>query len=136
MPTFGHNVYLTDHALNKETDLQKNPAYAFTVAKKSASDKVIELNDRFTLRTTYTGIGLDSETVGTTGLNVTSGHGYIYVQTSSPVSSLQVYSLTGALVYGSAARSDYFRIPADGQQAYIVKVKINEDYLTQKVFVK
>ncbi|MDR3142316.1 MAG: hypothetical protein LBU37_11420 [Tannerellaceae bacterium] len=137
MATFGHNVYLIDHAQNnKETDLQKNPAYVFTVTKKSATDKVIELNDRFSLRTTYTGIGLDSETIGITDLNVTSRDGYIYVQTPSPVSSLQVYSLTGALVYSSAMRSDYFRIQADGQQAYIVKVKLNEDYLTQKVFVK
>jgi hypothetical protein len=136
MATFGHNVYLKDHVLNKETNLQTNPVYTFTVAKKSASDKVIELNDRFSLRTDYTGIGLDNETIGTTGLNVSSGDGYIYVQTSSPAASLQVYSATGALVYSSAATSDYFRIQTDRQQAYIVKVKIKDDYLTQKVFVK
>jgi hypothetical protein len=136
MATFGHNVYLTDHALNKETNLQINPAYTFTVAKKSAGDKVIELNDRFSLRTDYTGIGLGNETIGTTGLNVSSGDGYIYVQTSSPAASLQVYSATGALVYSSTATSDYFRIQTDRQQAYIVKVKIKDEYLTQKVFVK
>ncbi|MDR1623358.1 MAG: hypothetical protein LBS04_00050, partial [Tannerellaceae bacterium] len=137
MATFGHNVYLIDHAQNnKETDLQKTPAYTFTVTKKSAGDKVIELNDRFSLRTSYTGIGTDSETISATGLSVTSRDGYIYVQTPSPASSLQVYSLTGALVYGSTTRSDYFRIQTDRQQAYIVKVKMNEEYLTQKVFVK
>ncbi|MDR1200912.1 MAG: VCBS repeat-containing protein [Tannerellaceae bacterium] len=137
MATFGHNVYLIDHADNdKVTDLQKNPVYKFTVAKKSASDKLIELNDRFSLRSDYTGIGLDNEAISTTGLNVTSRDGYIYVQTQSPASSLQVYSLTGALVYSSTMRSDYFRISTDGQQAYIVKVKIDEEYLTQKVFVK
>jgi hypothetical protein len=137
MATFGHNVYLIDHAQNdKITDLQQSPTYTFTVTKKSASDKIIELNDRFSLRSDFTGIGLGNETISSTGLNVTSRDGYIYVQTSSPVSSLQVYSLTGAQVYGSTTRTDYFRIPTDGQQAYIVKVKIGEEYLTQKVFVK
>jgi hypothetical protein len=137
MATFGHNVYLIDHAdNNKETDLQKNPAYTFTVTKKSASDKLIELNDRFSLRTDYTGIGLGNEAISTTALNVSSRDGYIYVQTASPASSLQVYSATGALVYNSAVKSDYFRIQTDRQQAYIVKVKIGDDYLTQKVFVK
>jgi hypothetical protein len=136
MATFGHNVYLIDHALNnKETDLQENPAYTFTVTKKSASDKMIELNDRFSLRTTY--IGLGNEDVGTTdNVSVSSQDGYIYVQTPSPVSSLQVYSLTGALVYSSADPLDYFRIQTDGQQAYIVKIKINDQYIMRKTFVK
>jgi hypothetical protein len=136
MPTFGHNVYLIDHAQNdKETDLQKTPSYAFTVTKK-ASDKVIELNDRFSLRTTYTGIGVGTEEIGLAGFNVSARDGYIYVQTPSPAGSLQVYNATGALVYSSVTRSDYFRIQADGSQAYIVKAKIGEEYLTQKVFVK
>jgi hypothetical protein len=136
MPTFGHNVYLIDHALNdKETDLQKTPAYTFTVTKK-AGEKAIELNDRFSLRTAWTGIGVSNEEPGLSGFNVSSRDGYIYVQTPSPAASLQVYNATGALVYGSVTRSDYFRIPADGQQAYIVKAKIGEEYLTQKVFVK
>jgi hypothetical protein len=136
MATFGHDVYLIDHALNKETDLQKDPAYTFTVTKKSAGDKVIELNDRFSLRADYTGIGLGNEAIRTAPLNVSSDEGYIYVQTASPASSLQVYSATGALVYSSTARQDYFRIRTDRQQAYIVKVKIGDEYLTQKVFVK
>ncbi|MDR1200617.1 MAG: hypothetical protein LBL58_03165 [Tannerellaceae bacterium] len=137
MATFGHNVYLIDHAENnKETDLQKNPTYTFTVAKKSASDKLIELNDRFSLRTIYTGIGLGNETTGTTDVSVTTRDGYIYVQTPQPVSSLQVYSLTGALVYSSAAKLDYFRIQTDGQQAYIIKVKMNDQYIIKKAFVK
>jgi hypothetical protein len=136
MSTFGHDVYLIDHAENnKETDLQKNPEYTFTITKKSASDKLIELNDRFSLRTTFTGIGLDNEAAAT-DVSVTTRDGYIYVQTPSPVSSLQVYNLTGALVYSSTARSDYFRIPTDGQQAYIVKVKMNDQYIIKKTFVK
>jgi hypothetical protein len=137
MATFGHDVYLIDHAQNdKVTDLQDNPTYTFVVTKNSASDKVIELNNRFSLRTTYTGVGLGNEGISTTGLNVSSRDGYIYVQTPSPASSLQVYNAAGALVYSSTARLDYFRIRTDSQQAYIVKVKIGEEYLTQKIFVK
>jgi hypothetical protein len=137
MATFGHNVYLIDHAQNnKETDLQKAPAYTFTVTKKSAGDKLIELNDRFSLRTTYTGIGLGNEASAATEVSVTAREGYLYVQTPSPVSSLQVYSLTGALVYSSTAALDYFRIPTDGQQAYIVKVKMNDQYIIRKAFVR
>jgi hypothetical protein len=137
MATFGHNVYLVDHAQNnKETDLQKNPKYTFTVTKKSAGDKLIELNDRFSLRITYTGIGLDNEATGTTDVSVSSRDGYIYVQSPSPVSSLQVYSLTGALVYSSADRLFYYRIKTDGQQAYIVKIKMNGQYIMKKTFAK
>jgi hypothetical protein len=134
MATFGHNVYLIDHAQNnKETDLQRTPAYTFTLTKP-AGNKVIELNDRFSLRTTYTGVG--NEDVRTTDASVSSQNGYIYIQTPSPASSLQVYNLAGALVYSSAAPSDYFRIPADGQQAYIIKIKIRDQYIMKKVFIK
>jgi hypothetical protein len=138
MATFGHNIYLIDHAQsNKETDLQKNPAYTFTVTKKSAGDKVIELNDRFSLRTTYTGIGLGNEATGsTTDINVFTRNGYLYVQTPSPVSSLQVYNLTGALIYSSVTPSDYFCIQTDGQQIYIVKAVINGQYIMKKAFLK
>jgi hypothetical protein len=139
MATFGHNVYLIDHAQNnKETDLQKNPVYVFTVTKKSATDKVIELNDRFSLRATYTGIGLGNEAIAMAeaDVEVSSRDGYIYVQTPQPVSSLQVYSLAGALVYSSEAGPDYFRIQADGRQAYIVKVKMNGRHIIKKAFVK
>jgi hypothetical protein len=77
MATFGHNVYLIDHAQNdKETNLQDNSTYTFMVTKNSASDKVIELNDRFSLRTTYTGVGLGNEGISTTGLNIT----FVYKQ--------------------------------------------------------
>jgi hypothetical protein len=136
MVTFGHNVYLTDHALNKETDLQKNPSYTFTVTKKSAGDKVIELNDRFSLRTDYTGIGLGNEVPLTADVSVSSRDGYIYVETPSPAASLQVYNLTGALVYSSTDKLCYYRIKTDGQQAYIVKVKMNGQYMMKKTFVK
>jgi hypothetical protein len=138
MATFGHNVYLIDHAQsNKETDLQKNPTYTFTATKKSAGDKVIELNDRFSLRTTYTGIGLGNEVTGNaTDVNVSSRDGYIYVQSPFPVSILQVYNLAGALVYSSTAQSDYFRIQIGGQQAYIVKATMNDQYSIKKVFVR
>lgn len=137
METFGYDVYLIDHAQNnKETDLQKNPKYTFTVTKKSASDDMIELNDRFSLRARYTGIGVGNEDINVNEFSVSARDGYIYVQTPSPANSLQVYSTIGALVYSSNTKSDYFRIPADGQQTYIVKVKIGEEYMTQKVFVK
>jgi hypothetical protein len=135
MPTFGHKVYLIDHAQNnKETDLQKNPAYTFTITRKPA-EKIIELNNRFSLRTAYTGTGLGNETTGTADVNVSSRNGYIHVQTPQPVSSLQVYNLAGALVYSSAGGPDYFRIQVDGGQAYIIKVKMNDQYIIKKVFV-
>jgi hypothetical protein len=134
MATFGHNVYLIDHAQNnKETDLQKNPAYTFTLTKP-AGNKIIELNDRFSLRTTYAGLG--NEDAHTTDVNISSRDGYIYVQTPQPVSSLQVYNLAGTLIYSSAAPLDYFRIQTDGQQAYIIKVKMNDQYIIKKAFVK
>lgn len=136
METFGHKVYLIDHTLNKEIDLQKNPKYTFTVTKKSANDKIIELDDRFSLRTTYTGIGVGNEEISFNDLSVSSRDGYIYVQASLRLSSLQIYNMTGAMVYSSNAQSDQFRIRVDRQQTYIVKAKASGEYIIQKVFVK
>jgi hypothetical protein len=138
METFGHNVYLIDHAQNnKETDLQQNPAYTFTATKNPAGRRVIELNDRFSLRVAYTGAGLRNEAIAAAGADVcvSSRDGYIYVQTPQPVSSLQAYSLAGALSYVSKAGPDNFRIQAERRQAYFIKVKMNDRYVIKKVFV-
>lgn len=137
METFGYNVYLIDHTLNdKRVNIQQNSTYTFSIAKQSASDKVIELNDRFTLEMQYTGIGVGNEEIGTKEISISSKDGYINVQASSPATSIQVYNTSGALVYSSNAKSDYYRIHVDSQQTYIVKVKINNEYTVEKVFVK
>ncbi|MDH6306166.1 hypothetical protein M2459_002880 [Parabacteroides sp. PF5-5] len=137
METFGYNVYLIDHALNnKQVDIKANPSYTFTVTKASASDKVIELNDRFSLSATYTGIGVGNEDVSADGLKVSAQNGYIYVQAPSAISSLQVYNVAGALVYNSNSKQTYYRIPADEYSTYIVKAKVGDEYLVEKVFVK
>ncbi|MDH6304573.1 hypothetical protein M2459_001308 [Parabacteroides sp. PF5-5] len=137
MATFGYDVYLIDHALNnKQIDIKANPSYTFMVTKASANDKVIELNDRFSLSAVYTGIGVGNEAISISELNVTSTDGYIHIQSKSSISSLQIYNISGALVYSSNKLSNNFRIAVDGQQIYVVKAKIGSSYHVEKVFVR
>jgi hypothetical protein len=138
LETFGHDVFLIDHAQNnKETNVKTNPKYTFTVTKPSAGDTFIELNDRFSLRMNYTGIGVGDEAVSPARLHTSSGNGFIRVQAgSSTISSLQIYTISGALVYSSNKRSEEFHVAVNGQQTYLVKAKTGADYTVEKVFVK
>ncbi len=138
MSTFGHNVYLIDHAQNnKETDLQANPRYSFTVAKQSVNDKVIELNDRFSLRMQYTGIGVGNEEVTVNDdIEVLSRDGYISIRSSSVISGIQIFNIAGATIYSNEAKVDQVQISVERQQAYIVKAKVGNEYVVRKVFVK
>ncbi|MDR0749347.1 MAG: T9SS type A sorting domain-containing protein [Tannerellaceae bacterium] len=138
METFGYKVYLIDHLQNnKKTDVQQNPTYTFTAVKQSPNDKVIELNDRFTLEMQYTGyIETANETVQANKAIITSKDGCIYVQTPSVARSLEVYNMAGALVYSSHVKSDNYQAYLDSPQTYIVKVTINDEYIIEKIFVR
>jgi hypothetical protein len=131
--TFGHRVWLTDRQLNNTIELTgTNPKYTFTTAQTG------EINDRFTLKMQYTGTGItvEAEQIEQRALQVSSGDRYIYVRSHEAISSLQVYSLTGALIYSTTAPSEQYRIAVSGQQTYIVKAKIGDEYKTEKVTVK
>jgi hypothetical protein len=135
METFAHEVYLTDHSQNnKKTDIRQNPSYTFTAVKQSPDDEVTELNDRFSLEIRYT--GTLNETIRTKNVSVTAKDGYICVQTPRPAESIQVYTTAGALVYATRTRSDNYRIQAESSNTYIIKVTMNGEYVTEKVFVR
>jgi hypothetical protein len=137
LPTFGYNVTLLDKQLNKETDLQKTPEYTFTVAKSGTNAS--ELNDRFTLRMEYTGKGVitGAEPIETPALHVSSANGYAYIQSSAGIiSSLQIYNVSGALVYSSSTPADRFRIALATSQMYIIKAKIESEFKVEKIVVK
>jgi hypothetical protein len=138
MATFGHKVYLIDYDRNGkvvETDLQTTPYYTFTAVKKSPSDAVIELNDRFALRmeNTLTDVLPAGETLV---WNVSEKAGIIHVRSTAPMSSLQVYAANGALVYQTSKASTTYEVRVARQQVYIVKAKIGETYKVQKIVVQ
>jgi hypothetical protein len=135
MPTFGHDVWLIDKATGKEIDLQQNDSYAFTVVK-TGSD-AIDINDRFVLRAHYTGNGITGNEAPTLPQwNVSSRDRYIHIQsTSLLINQLQVYDITGALIYSANTPSGYFRIPVT-QGIYIIKAQIGDEHKVEKVFVK
>jgi hypothetical protein len=137
LQTFGHNVFLIDKLQNKTINLQESPEYTFTVAKTGAN--AIELNDRFSLRTKYTGQGITTgnETIASSALRLSSDAGYLHIQsTKEPVGSLQIYNTTGALVYSGNTPSTHFSIPVAGGQMYIVKAHLGKEILTEKFVVK
>jgi hypothetical protein len=133
---FGHNVYLIDRVRNLEIDLQQTPSYTFTAVKPSVvTATALELNDRFALRMVYTGVGNDPAPVAPSW-TVLPLNGEIHVRAMSGViHSLQVYSVAGALIYATQTAGDYFRIPAERGQVYIVKANINGSDETKKTFV-
>jgi hypothetical protein len=137
MPSFGHNVYLVDKYLqNKEIDLQKTPSYTFTVSK-TADSKLMELNDRFSLRSRYTGGFTGSEeAVEIPAWSVSGGHRRIDIQSfTGAISRLHIYDVTGALVYASNIPSDHFSIPV-AEGIYIIKAQIAAQQKVEKVFVR
>ncbi len=137
MGTFGHDVYLIDKELKGKDQIipitNSNSTYTFIVSKPNT-----ELNDRFSLRMTYNGIGLGTDDAEqATDYSVSTQDGYIYIQSGlTPVTNVQVYSINGALVHTTNAMSNYFKIAVERQQVYIVKLKIGDEYKIQKVYVK
>jgi hypothetical protein len=138
METFGYKVYLIDHAQNnKKTDVQQNPTYTFTAVKQSPNDKVIELNNRFTLEMQYTGdIKTANETMPADKITITAKDGCIHIQTPSVANGLQIYNTVGALVYSSHVKSDNYQVHVDTPQTYIIKVTLNDECIIEKVLVK
>ncbi|MDR1499719.1 MAG: T9SS type A sorting domain-containing protein [Tannerellaceae bacterium] len=135
METFGHNVWLVDKTAGKEIDLRRNTAYTFTVAKTAGG--VIGIDDRFAIRAYYTGEGITAnEAVTIPRWSISSADRAIAVRsTSLPIYRLQVYDVTGALVYSSTTPSSHFHIPLS-QGIYIVKAQVGEEQITEKAFVK
>lgn len=133
--TFGHDVYLIDKELKgKDQEIAistNNPTYTFTVTKANT-----ELNDRFSLRMNYTGVGLGNESVEVDNFSVSSENGYIYVKSSDMINSLQVYNVNGATIYGGNGQSYQYKVQANRGQVYIVKAMVNGESRVQKIFVK
>jgi len=131
---FNQDAYLTDKETGKEINLQTSPSYTFTAAK-SNDGKAIELNDRFTLRFSYN--PTDNEEIELADdMIVSSKDGYIVIEARDEINSLQIYNVSGALVYNSTKLSTDYRVRVDRQQTYIVKAKIENEYHIEKVFVK
>jgi hypothetical protein len=139
LETFGHKVYLIDNeqrGKDREIDLQKNPSYSFIVRKSASAGSAVLLEDRFSLRMEYTGIGLDNESMDISGVHVSTKDGYIYVQSDEMMSEIRVYNISGATVHSSNASAYQYRIRADRGQTYVVRVKTaSKEYNVQKTFV-
>jgi hypothetical protein len=105
--------------------------------------KVMEVNDRFSLRMTYTGEGLvnsnDPVVVSPSKWRVFAQDDEICVQAvSGQMHSIQVYTMSGALVYESATESASYRVRVERGQVYVVQVCMDDesDKKAQKVMVK
>jgi hypothetical protein len=139
LETFGHNVYLIDRARNNHrTDLQQTPEYAFTVTGTPGSSGVIEVNDRFVLWMEYTGRGLadvsvpEAPEIRCYGLK---GHMRVHA-VSGTIRRMEVYSMSGALVYAAEDGATEYSIPAQ-TGVYIVMVQTGAGtVVTEKVIVR
>ncbi|MDR1257987.1 MAG: T9SS type A sorting domain-containing protein [Tannerellaceae bacterium] len=136
MATFGHNVWLVDRVAGKEIDLRQQSSYTFAAGRAPGSG-VLELNDRFAIRASYTGEGITgNRAITLPRWNVSSADRAIVIQsTSLPIGNLHIYDVTGALVYSAGAPSAYFRIPL-AQGIYIIKAQVGIENKVEKVFVK
>jgi hypothetical protein len=139
LETFGHNVYLTDREKNVEIDLRQTPEYTF-VATKPTGAAALELNDRFSLRMDYTGAGLGMGNGATAApaMTVSGGNGRIHIHSTdgSPIQSIQIYNLSGQMIYRGQTASDRLIIPVSRLQTYIVKATIRNTQVIEKVIVK
>jgi hypothetical protein len=131
---FGHDVYLIDRERNLEIDLQQESSYTFTAVRPSVVP-ALELNGRFELRMVYTGVH-NTPAPAAPAWTAVPQNGEIHVHAlSGTIRSLQVYNTAGALVYATQTAGDYFRIPAERGQMYILRANINGASETKKTVV-
>ena len=132
MTGFNHDVFLIDNELKgagREIDLRKNPAYTF-------QDKKGVLDNRFKLRFSYNPMG-NGNIENEYALQISQSEDHLHIRSlSGPASSLQVYTVSGVLVYNSTAMSDRFSVNVQKQRMYIVKAVIDGKEIIQKVVKK
>ncbi|MDR1880267.1 MAG: T9SS type A sorting domain-containing protein, partial [Tannerellaceae bacterium] len=136
MATFGYDVYLIDNDRNGkavETDLQKSPYYTFTAVKRSPSDAMIELNDRFSLRMEHRSTDTPAIPREASDWNVSTEDGIIRIRSAETITNLQIYNANGQLIYRTNAPSTSYEIRAPHQHLYIIKARIGETYKTRKI---
>jgi hypothetical protein len=133
LSTFGYDVTLVDKYANKEVNIVTTPAYTFTISKEG--ETITEINDRFSLRMNYTGVS--NERISSSELRISSEQGWINITSKSGlIQHLQVYNLSGSLVYETNTPSASFRLPLQSGQTYLVKAKTGDSYQVEKVYVK
>jgi hypothetical protein len=134
LETFGHDVYLIDRERdNLEVSLRETPAYTFTATQARPA-----LNDRFVLRTEYTGRGLtEASALDGPGIRCHGHDGYIHVRAvRGTMRRLEVFNVPGALVYATGKGATEYSIPAT-TGIYIVKVETDDGAVqTEKVIVR
>ncbi|WP_455641283.1 hypothetical protein [Parabacteroides sp.] len=133
---FGHNVYLIDHALkDKLIALNATPTYTFTTETSPVNGQKVELNERFSLHFEANATGL--EEIDDFGVKVYANNGRIYVESfNEPMSRLDVFKISGELIYASRKSSDSYKVRASANQVYLVKIKIGEKIKVIKVIGK
>lgn len=133
---FGHNVYLIDHALkDKLIALNATPTYTFTTDASPVNGQKVELNERFSLHFEANATGL--EEINDFGVKVYANNGRIYVESfNEPMSRLDVFKISGELIYASHKSSDSYKVRASANQVYLVKIKIGEKIKVIKVIGK
>jgi hypothetical protein len=131
--TFGHNVILVDHVLNKRIFINTTPSYTFTV------DKAGEVNNRFSLELTYTGSGItstdDPAPAPDPALSIaTTDEGIILHSPGSPIQSVIVHDILSRQVYSESNinTSEHF-IPLPPRTIYIVTTKTEEGTIIKKI---
>ncbi|MDR0536442.1 MAG: T9SS type A sorting domain-containing protein [Tannerellaceae bacterium] len=136
--TFGHDVVLVDHQLNKRIDISITPTYTFVAAKAG------EINNRFTLELHYTGRGVGIEgahhkmklqsviTVGSTDAGI-----LIRANAAELIQSVEIRNMLGQLVYKDDRMNVTERLVSlPNRRLYIVKVKIGDEIFIEKVMLK
>ncbi|MDR2469427.1 MAG: hypothetical protein LBD27_02965, partial [Tannerella sp.] len=138
LETFGHRVYLHDRELgNERIDLLQQPVYTFMVNKPTGT-RMLELNDRFTLTTEYTGDGLNTGNAKElSAWTATAKNGLLHVHAAQGViRSLEVYTAAGALIYRTQSSDTDYRIPVEFGQVYILKAGTSNGVETKKVIAR
>lgn len=132
LSTFGYDVVLTDKLLKQSVDVETNPLYYFSV-EKSGSQDIIEVNDRFVLQFTE---DVGNEDIEDNDINVFAKEGRIRIRSIREVmKGYEIYNLMGQLVTNGREPAYDYRVNVPFQNFYIVKVLLNDEFTTKKVFV-
>jgi hypothetical protein len=131
MDSYDSNIVLVDKTTGKETDLTGRTAvdYTFRHTPESQNGQTVALNDRFLLRITNNATGMEEVS---RSIYIYSQGSDIRVISGSPIKSVRVYNLQGALV--RVSHTNGVRDMAPG--VYLVQVITGTDSKTAKVILK
>lgn len=133
-PGFDYDVYLIDKIIGKQYAIQDAIQIEFYHSDLGNASAVY-INDRFSLRFEYNPSIIEEKNIP--NLFISSNDGYLYLSSSGPeISTVQIFTMDSNVVYNNEVRSNHAQIRLKKHKLYLIKAKIEDEYIIRKAFIQ